>query len=211
MKSCRGAGYDEDVAPTTSRDAPSDPRLLVGRRLRDARERAGVSLSEFARRLDISASAVSQIERGVKQPSVARLITMSDALGVPLADILSDPSQPESEHRVTIERADDAARLELSGGVTFRRLTPGDSPGVDYFESMYPPGSTAVAGDGLLRHEGYEVGHVVSGELTIDFADEIVVLRPDDTITYPCSRPHRLHNAGDLPVVARWLIVHPPA
>ncbi|WP_110589844.1 helix-turn-helix domain-containing protein [Microbacterium suaedae] len=196
------------MAPSTSPDSP-DPRFLVGRRLRDARERVGVSLSELARRLDISASAVSQIERGVMQPSVARLITISDALGISLADVLSDPATPDGEQRVSIERAEDAARLELGGGVTFRRLTPGDSPGVDYFESVYPPGSTAAARDRLLRHEGYEVGHVISGELTIDFSDEIVVLRPDDTITYPCDRPHRLHNAGDVPVVARWLIVHP--
>ncbi len=143
------------------------------------------------------------------QPSVSRLITMSDALGVPLADVLADPSGAAPDHRLAIERAEDAARVELGGGVTFRRLTPGDSPGVDYFESVYPPGSTAAAKDRLLRHEGYEVGHVISGELTIDFSDEIVVLRADDTITYPCDRPHRLHNAGTVPVVARWLIVHP--
>ena len=190
-----------------------DARSLVGSRLREARTRTGLSVSALARRLGISTSAVSQIERGVMQPSVSRLIAMTDALGVPLATVLSATGVPASgdADAYAIERAEDAAFLQLGGGVVFRRLTPGESPGIDYFESIYPPGSTAAAKDQLFRHEGYEVGQMISGELTIDFSDEIVVLRPGDTISYPCSRPHRLHNTGHEPAVARWLIVHPPA
>ncbi|GAA4770383.1 helix-turn-helix domain-containing protein [Microbacterium gilvum] len=194
----------------TSGAAAPDPRALVGRRLREARALTGLSVSALARRLGISTSAVSQIERGVMQPSVSRLIAMTDALGVPLATVLSGPaSTSPTGAEYAVERAGDAAYLELGGGVTFRRLTPGDSPGVDYFESVYPPGSTAASKDQLFRHEGYEVGQVVSGELTIDFSDEIVVLGAGDTISYPCDKPHRLHNTGADPVVARWLIVHP--
>ena len=42
----------------------------------------------------------------------------------------------------------------------------------------------------------------------MDFDDERVILRAGDAISYPCSRPHRLHNTSSEPVVARWLIVH---
>ncbi len=176
------------------------------------RARAGVSVSDLARRLGISTSAMSQIERGVMQPSVSRLIAITDALGVPLATVFGparDEASPGDAAGYAITRAADAVALPLGGGVTFRRLAPGDSPGIDYFESVYPPGSTATGKDRLFRHEGYEVGEVLSGELTIDFTDEIVVLRAGDTISYPCDVPHRLHNTGSEPAVARWLIVHP--
>ena len=201
----------------TATEGPSptdtDARAHVGRRLREVRTRAGVSVSELARRLRISTSAMSQIERGVMQPSVSRLIAITDALGVPLATVFG-PGHDEGglgdeTHGYSISRGRDAEPLPLGGGVTFRRLAPGDSPGIDYFESTYPPGSTATGKDRLFRHEGYEVGEVVSGELTIDFTDEIVVLGPGDTISYPCDLPHRLHNTGAEPAVARWLIVHP--
>ncbi|WP_345751968.1 helix-turn-helix domain-containing protein [Microbacterium rhizophilus] len=198
--------------PLLPDDAPDDARSHVGRRLRDVRSRAGVSVSELARRLGISTSAMSQIERGVMQPSVSRLIAITDALGIPLATVFGPgraDAPEDGAHGYAIARAADAAPLPLGGGVTFRRLAPGDSPGIDYFESVYPPGSTATGKDRLFRHEGYEVGEVVSGELTIDFTDEIVVLRPGDTISYPCDVPHRLHNTGSEPAVARWLIVHP--
>lgn len=203
---------DPHAAPASGR-GDEDARGHVGRRLRDVRSRTGVSVSELARRLGISTSAVSQIERGVMQPSVSRLIAITDALGVPLATVFgpgpADDGDGDAPHGYTLTRAEDAAPLPLGGGVTFRRLAPGDSPGIDYFESVYPPGSTATGKDRLFRHEGYEVGEVLTGELTIDFTDEIVVLRPGDTISYPCDVPHRLHNTGSAPAVARWLIVHP--
>lgn len=186
----------------------------VGTRLRALRKQQGISARALADTLGISPSAVSQIERGVLQPSVSRLIAITDALGIPLAavfDAKADAGAIASAAApgFALQRADHASSVELESGVTFRRIAPGRTPGVDYFESTYPPGSTAHSDNELFRHDGYEVGTVVSGELTIDFDEERVVLRAGDAISYPCSHPHRLHNTGSEPAVARWLIVHP--
>ncbi|MFZ8756262.1 helix-turn-helix domain-containing protein [Microbacterium sp. HMH0099] len=184
----------------------------VGTRIRELRQARGISARALAAALDISPSAVSQIERGVLQPSVSRLIAITDALGVPLVAAFDPasgrPSEPVGPSGFTLQRAGQSADIVLDSGVSFRRLTPGTSPGVDYFESIYPPGASAHGADGLFHHEGYEVGTVVAGELTIDFEAERVVLRAGDAISYPCSVPHRLHNAGDVDAVAHWLIVH---
>ncbi|MFF0910826.1 helix-turn-helix domain-containing protein [Microbacterium enclense] len=184
----------------------------VGTRIRELRQARGISARALAAALDISPSAVSQIERGVLQPSVSRLIAITDALGVPLVAAFDPasgrPSEPVGPSGFTLQRAGQSADIVLDSGVSFRRLTPGTSPGVDYFESIYPPRASAHGADGLFHHEGYEVGTVVAGELTIDFETERVVLRAGDAISYPCSVPHRLHNAGDVDAVAHWLIVH---
>ncbi|WP_369676538.1 helix-turn-helix domain-containing protein, partial [Enterococcus faecium] len=124
--------------------------------------------------LGISPSAVSQIERGVMQPSVSRLIAITDALDVPLTSVF-DPSGSQAPATPTsfgLRRAEHDAAIVLEDGVSFRRISPVATPGVDYFESTYPPGATAHGDAGLFRHEGYEVGTVVSGELTVDFDDE---------------------------------------
>ncbi|MEX0153699.1 helix-turn-helix domain-containing protein [Microbacterium sp. LMI1-1-1.1] len=193
---------------STATEAPAS----VGTRIRELRQARGISARALAAALDISPSAVSQIERGVLQPSVSRLIAITDALGVPLVAAFDPasgrPSEPVGPSGFTLQRAGQSADIVLDSGVSFRRLTPGTSPGVDYFESIYPPGASAHGADGLFHHEGYEVGTVVAGELTIDFETERVVLRAGDAISYPCSVPHRLHNAGDVDAVAHWLIVH---
>ncbi|MGB4778511.1 helix-turn-helix domain-containing protein [Microbacterium sp.] len=195
--------------PSAVTEAPS----VVGSRLRQLRQRQGLSARELAHRLGISPSAVSQIERGVLQPSVARLIAMTDALGVPLAEVFGGPEQrdemPEDLTGFALQRFGQGTEMTLESGVIFRRVSPGRTPGVDYFVSTYPPGSAAHPESGMFRHEGYEVGTVLSGELTIDFDGERVVLRAGDAISYPCSRPHRIHNTGSVDAVAQWLIVHP--
>ena len=194
-------GVDPDATAANRNDG-------VGERLRALRIARRMSARDLAGRLGISPSAVSQIERGVMQPSVSRLIAITDELDVPLTSVFDATADESAPLSFGLRRADHDDPITLDNGVSFRRISPVATPGVDYFESTYPPGATAHGGTELFRHEGYEVGTVTAGELTIDFDDERVVLRAGDAISYPCSRPHRLHNTSTEPVVARWLIVH---
>lgn len=186
----------------------------LGARLRTLRLASGLSLRELARALEISPSAVSQIERGVRRPSVSRLLAIVQVLGLPLADVFDEAGEPATKAGdpdpagFVLARSGASKPVTLGTGVVFRRLSPAHTAGVDFFESTYPPGSDASDMDDLITHEGYEVGTVVSGELTIQFPDERVVLRAGDSITFPCALPHRMGNAGAVNAVATWLIVH---
>src|SRR5581483_4104638 len=60
----------------------------LGARLRQIRLRNGVGLRELARRLDLSPSAISQIETGKMQPSVRTLYAFASAFGVPVDEVL---------------------------------------------------------------------------------------------------------------------------
>lgn len=191
---------------------------VLGERLRALRTARGLSVRETARRLDISASALSQIERGVLRPSVHRLLAIVTVLDASVVDVFGDEAPepappvvhapPVGEHRV--RRAAEAEVVTFRGGVTFRRLSPGGVRGIDFFESTYPPGGTGGAEHDLITHHGYEVGTVTSGRLTVEFPDGTVELRVGDSITYACETPHRIANpAHDEAAVATWLIVHP--
>jgi transcriptional regulator with XRE-family HTH domain len=184
----------------------------LGGRLRALRQERGFSLRELAARLGISVSAVSQIERGKLQPSVNRLIAIVSALGVPLARVFDetarDGASGASATGYVLARAGEIGTVELEDGVLYRRLSPGETRGVDFFESTYPPGSHVHDGNALITHVGYEVGTVELGELTIRFEHEEVALGPGDSITFPCDVPHRISNQGAQIAIATWLIVH---
>jgi transcriptional regulator with XRE-family HTH domain len=190
----------------------------LGARLRELRQGSGLSLRALAQRLDISPSAVSQIERGVMRPSVSRLIAYVTAIGAPLAAVFETglEKEPEGSAQGTaaalsyaIRRSWEVAPIRLGGGVTFRRLSPVPTPGVEFFESTYPPNSMSSTHGELLRHEGYEVGTVTAGELTVDFDTDVVTLAAGDSIMFPCSRPHLISNRSDsVPAIATWLIVN---
>lgn len=193
---------------------PVDDPERLGKRLRALREQSGISLRGLARELGISASAISQIEHGTLRPSVSRLIAFVAALDVPLAAVFEqapdDPvASPDAPVGTTLRRAAAAAPLELDGGVLFRRLSPAPLPGVEFFESTYPPGAVSSEHGRFLAHAGYEVGTVTSGELTIEFEDEVLTLAAGDSITFPCLRPHILGNRSTATTaVATWLIVN---
>ncbi|GAB3684312.1 cupin domain-containing protein [Actinocorallia lasiicapitis] len=184
----------------------------LGARLRELREQSGRSLRSLAKDLGISPSAVSQIERGSMRPSVSRLIAYVTVLGVPLSAVFETMVEKpvDGPQGIAIRRSWEVAPILLDGGVLFRRLSPVATPGVEFFESTYPPGAASDTHGQLLKHDGYEIGTVVSGELTIEFEREVVTLSANDSITFPCERPHLISNRSDeVAAVATWLIVHP--
>lgn len=86
----------EEKQNTMSAPAPearSDAAIQLGMRLRDARQSARLSLRELARRVDVSASLVSQVELGRTTPSVGTLYALVSALGLSLDAVMQDAGQ----------------------------------------------------------------------------------------------------------------------
>ena len=61
----------------------------LGRFIREQRQRAQLSLREMARMADISNAYLSQVERGIHEPSVRVLHALADALEVPIEDLVN--------------------------------------------------------------------------------------------------------------------------
>jgi transcriptional regulator with XRE-family HTH domain len=86
----------------------------LGRRLREEREKRGVSVRGLARDVGVSASMVSQIETGKSQPSVSTLYAITTALGVTVEELFTaslETTSARSAERAgpASERADPAA------------------------------------------------------------------------------------------------------
>jgi transcriptional regulator with XRE-family HTH domain len=59
----------------------------LGRRLRLARERAGLSVYELARAADLSPPTVYQVEAGSRDPAWSTVVRLADALGLAVGDL----------------------------------------------------------------------------------------------------------------------------
>ncbi|MCH1881861.1 helix-turn-helix transcriptional regulator [Agrococcus sp. ARC_14] len=78
-------GRDDDLP-----DAPEPLwRELLGRRLRWLRLQRGETLAETARRAGVSPQYLSEIERGIKEPSSEMVAAIAGALGTSLLDLTS--------------------------------------------------------------------------------------------------------------------------
>src|SRR5690554_7162246 len=89
--------------------APDVDRL--GRRLREEREKRGVTVRGLAREVGVSASMISQIETGKAQPSVSTLYAITSALGITIEDVFT----PSPEIDTGAPPGPEAAREALRG------------------------------------------------------------------------------------------------
>jgi transcriptional regulator with XRE-family HTH domain len=83
---------DPQPTPSNNRFAPG----LVGARLRERRLERGITLRQFARDIDVSASFISQLETGKAQPSVATFYSICAALDISIDELFNydQPSEP---------------------------------------------------------------------------------------------------------------------
>lgn len=207
---------DPDTVPESALPAQ------IGARLRRIRLAGGRSLASVAQEMGISSSALSQIETGAMQPSVNRLVELVAVLGVPVSTIFDEhdlfaPEMPAHAVGVTepiagvlVAGSAEAAPAHLGQGVVYRRLSPTVLPGLDYFESTYPPASSSSLDGAMLVHEGYETGSVIEGELTFEFTEGSVRLGPGGSLSFAATRPHRVVNETDAVAVAVWLTITTP-
>jgi transcriptional regulator with XRE-family HTH domain len=212
--------------------AVSGDAQTLGARLREERDRVGLSLRELARRLEVSPSLVSQIETGKTQPSVRTLYALVTELGVSLDDVLAPSGkEPDRQPRPSSSRASRrkvagppepeaptdgpgrvqraAARrvIDLGSGVHWERLTTWDDRDVDFLYATYEAGGSSSPDGSLMRHNGREFGIVLAGSLGVTVGFEEHVLEPGDSIAFDSSIPHRLHNDGDDVVTAIWMVL----
>jgi transcriptional regulator with XRE-family HTH domain len=213
-----------EPANARSRDARANDGTL-GARLREERDRRGLTLRELARRLKVSPSLVSQIETGKTQPSVRTLYAIVSELGVSLDEMFSPAGEssggtevrrgergasavtPTSAGVGRVQRADERSIVDLGSGVRWERLTTWDDRDVDFLFTTYDVGGSSSPDGSLMRHNGREFGIVLTGTLGVKVGFEEYTLGPGDSIAFDSSIPHRLHNDGTEAVTAIWIVL----
>jgi transcriptional regulator with XRE-family HTH domain len=188
----------------------------IGTRIREERDRVGISQRELARRIGLSASLISQIESGQSKPSVSTLYGIVTELGVSVDDIFggngaaADPEARDAEgttHHGPMVRVEDRHVIDLDSGVRWERLTSHQHEHVDFLHVVYDVGGSSASDEKLMRHEGREYGVVVEGRLGVQLGFDEFELGPGDSIAFDSTQPHRLWNLGDVPVSGIWFVV----
>jgi transcriptional regulator with XRE-family HTH domain len=153
--------------------------------LRRERERAGLSLSELAKRAGIAKSTLSQLESASGNPSVETLWALSVALDVPFARLI-EPGRPKVQvvrkgegPAVYSERANYVATVLSASPPNARR---------DLYLLAAEPGSIRES----EPHMPGVVEHMVlcSGRARVGLTGDPVEINPGDYIAYPGDLPH---------------------
>lgn len=163
----------------------TSPVAFVAEAVRRERARAGISLTELARRAGVAKSTLSQLEQGVGNPGVETLWALAVALGVPFSRLVDPPVarlrvlRAGEGPRTYAEHADYAATLLASCPPNARR---------DLYRIVARPGKDRLS----EPHLPGTVEHVVliSGRALLGPTAEPVEVGPGDYVTYPGDVPH---------------------
>jgi transcriptional regulator with XRE-family HTH domain len=215
-----------------SAPAGSDPATNLGAKLRQARLDAHMTVRELARQLGVSASHVSQLEHGKSQPSVATLYSLAQFLGVSIDRLFQDenhaappaagtsvsrrqlgsPAMASDDRipdraRLSVTMPDHRTRLLMDHGVVWEQLVRRTDQ-LDFMEIRYPPGSSSKANGRMLRHDDYEYGVLLEGELEVTIGFDVFSVSAGDAIGFDSSIPHLFRNPGTTPARGIWVVHH---
>lgn len=197
----------------------------VGSRLKHRRETIEISLRKLAQMTDLSASFLSQVERGKANLSLKSLEKIASALEVSLLYFLSEDSlhapsntpAPESASKDTpqnfeydpVIRANCRSKLILPvSGVTYELLAPNLGQKMVAITGQLSPGTDNVAR--RLREPTEEFIYVFSGILLVELDSGELYLNPNDSIYFDGNSLRKLACASE-DQDAVWLSVITPA
>ena len=161
------------------------PLDVISTSLRRERARAGLSLTEVARRAGVAKSTLSQLEAGTGNPSVETLWALCVALDIQFAQLV-EPPRP----RIQVIRANEGPAVHTERGDYSATLVASCPPNAR--RDIYRIAVEKGPGRRSDPHMPGVVEHVVlsTGRALVGFADEPVELDPGDYIGYPGDLPH---------------------
>lgn len=172
-------------------------------RIRQVRERAGFSVRGLATAAEISAGLLSQVERGLTEPSLETLRRIAAALDVPLFSLFA-----EAEQTAAVVRGDRRATVQSPhSGVRYTRISPGFGK-LELLEGTLEPGGRSSASP--WSHPSEECVLLVEGQIVVTVDGKRYSLEAGDSCSFDSRLPHDYRNETELP--ARFILaVTPPS
>lgn len=173
--------------------------LNLGIKIRRRRQEERLTLQELSDLSGLSKPLLSQIENGQVIPPLATLLKIAKGLKVGIHYFFEEE---EDRRKVVLMRGDHS---KFS-----RRRSGNDSPQAYLYHSLAPgmrhksmepflvDFETGVWDDSqLYSHEGEEFIYLIEGELEFHYGNEVMVLRPGDSIYYNSAEPHGYISLGE--------------
>ncbi len=187
---------------------PTDPQpsAHVGGTLRSRRRLLNMTLDQVATRAGCSESMLCKIETGKVNPSITLLRRLAQALSVNIAALFDDQSAPDIVLRAGQRPRLNDGNLRHGDGVVLERMIP-HAAGITLQADIHEI-SPGGASDGLISHQGEEMGYVLEGVVELIVDDQRWRLEQGDSFHFNSERPHGYRNIGS--TIARILWVNTP-
>lgn len=185
----------------------SELKYQFGSKLREVRERKGLTMKEVAEHSNVSESLISQIERNKVSPSIETLLSISDVLGIDMEYLFRDYRK---ERNVRLVKKAERKSIRTPG-ILYQQLSvlsdSDDEHAIEGFLLEVDAG--AEKGSEEYGHTGKEFGFIIQGSGEFHYGKRVYPLSEGDSITFASDIPHVLKNSGEGTLKAVWIITPP--
>ena len=173
--------------------------VRVGEKIKQLREKKGLSLKEVADATGFSTALLSQMENHLVSPSLGSIIKLAKALEVRVGDFFGETQgEPfaivRKDERKTISRF--ASKEGVSYGYSYESLgfEKKDRRMEPFIVTLEP---ATLKTSKTSAHEGEEFIFVLEGEMEVILGNHTDILYPGDSIYYDSNIPHRVQCHQD--------------
>ena len=187
-------------------DSDEDIQVEIGVRVKNVREKRGLSIEDISQRTGIETSVLAQIEDGSFAPPLGTVIKLAKSLEMKIGYFISG----EEDKAYTIVRKNDRkiisrydSNKNKQYGYEYISLAPHKKD-----RHMEPFMVTLVPTDTdeeRSTHDGQEFIYVLDGTMEVRLESEVHIIEAGDAIYYDSTVPHLVKCRGDKP--ARILAV----
>lgn len=169
----------------------------LGKAIKETRLEKGLSIKNLAEGIGVSSSLLSQIERGLANPSLNTLRSIAKELNVPMFSLFiydeADYAQvvrKDERSRITVGHA---GSEEIEPGYDI--LSPEPKSNIQLYEMDLKPGK--FSSNLPISHKGEEISVCIEGHVELHIYDNIIELNEGDSVRIEKNIPHRWLNPGD--------------
>ncbi len=179
----------------------------IGANIRRRREEVGLTLTELARRANLTKGALSKIETGKGSPPISTVLRIAEALGSTLSELLMES---EAALPYVLTRRGEGRIITRDGsrfGYSYEALALDmKHKGMEPFLMTIRPGDPP----GAFQHGGQEFIYMLSGQLEFNIGPQKLRLRRGDSLYLDPSRAHGTRVVGKRPAVFLCCFIQKP-
>ena len=173
----------------------------IGRRIRDLRNRNGLTQQELADRTELTKGFISQLERGQVSASIVTLMDLIECLGTTPADFFRT-----DEEKVVYSSEEYFEKIDDAGNSIEWVIPTAQKYRMEPLLVVLQPHASLEEDK---PHDGEEFGYLMSGRLQLRLQDKIYNVRAGESFYYQAAVEHQIINPGSRPAKFLWISTPP--
>ncbi|WP_103996765.1 cupin domain-containing protein [Paenibacillus sp. UNC499MF] len=159
----------------------------IGKKVEKYRKAKDLSMRELARLAEITPSMLSQIERGLANPSIQTIKVLAKSLEVPTFSFFME----ETNTVDLVVRSNNRKKMVVEN-LSYELVSPDFTGNLATAIMNVPPNT--VSSEKQLEHKGEEVAFVLEGKIKVFLDDAEYVLEAGDSVKIPAQMKHKWEN-----------------